>query len=132
VMIHRAMLGSLERFIGILIEHTGGAFPVWLAPVQAEVIPVSEKFIDYGASVQQQLEDLGIRAHLDNRNEKLGYKIREAQLQKIPYMLVVGGKEEESKQVAVRVRTGEDRGAQDLEAFAKHVLALTGDRSREL
>ncbi len=132
VMIHRAMLGSMERFLGILIEHTGGAFPVWLAPVQTIVVPVSEKFAEYGATVQQQLDSLGIRAQLDSRNEKLGYKIREAQLQKIPYMLVVGAKEEESKQVAVRLRTGEDRGPQDVEAFAEGVLTLIGDRSREL
>jgi threonyl-tRNA synthetase len=132
VMIHRAMLGSIERFLGILIEHTGGAFPVWLAPVQAIVVPVSEKFAEYGAGVQRQLEARGIRAQLDSRNEKLGYKIREAQLQKVPYMLVVGAKEEESQQVAVRLRTGEDRGPQDLEAFAGHVLTLIGDRSRGL
>jgi threonyl-tRNA synthetase len=132
VMIHRAMLGSMERFLGILIEHTGGAFPLWLAPVQAMVIPVSEKFADYGESVRKELEELGLRARLDGRNEKLGYKIREAQMQKTPYMLVVGGKEEEAKQVAVRVRTGEDRGPQDVGAFAAHALALIGERSREL
>ena len=132
VMIHRAMLGSMERFLGILIEHTAGAFPVWLAPVQAVVIPVSEKFVDYGREVQQQLKSMGLRADLDGRNEKLGYKIREAQLQKVPFMLIVGAKEEESKQVAVRVRTGEDRGPQDLETFAAHILELIRDRSREL
>jgi len=132
VMIHRAMLGSMERFLGILIEHTAGAFPVWLAPVQAVVVPVSEKFAEYGAGVREQLSSLGIRAQLDSRNEKLGYKIREAQLQKVPYMLVVGAKEEESKKVAVRLRTGEDRGPQDVEAFADGVLTLIKDRSREL
>jgi len=132
VMIHRAMLGSIERFLGILIEHTGGAFPIWLAPVQAIVLPVSEKFAAYGASVQEKLVALGIRAQLDGRNEKLGYKIRDAQLQKIPYMLVVGAKEEESSQVAVRLRTGEDRGPQDLETFAEPVLELIAERSRDL
>jgi threonyl-tRNA synthetase len=96
------------------------------------VIPVSEKFADYGESVRKELEELGLRARLDGRNEKLGYKIREAQMQKTPYMLVVGGKEEEAKQVAVRVRTGEDRGPQDVGAFAAHALALIGERSREL
>lgn len=132
VMIHRAMLGSIERFLGILIEHTGGAFPIWLAPVQAIVLPVSEKFAAYGASVQEKLVALGIRAQLDGRNEKLGYKIRDAQLQKIPYMLVVGAKEEESSQVAVRLRTGKDRGPQDLETFAEPVLELIAERSRDL
>jgi threonyl-tRNA synthetase len=132
VMIHRAMLGSIERFLGILIEHTGGAFPVWLAPVQAVVIPVSEKFAEYGASVEQQLEDRGIRVQLDARNEKLGYRIREAQMQKVPYMLVVGAKEEEAKQIAVRTRTGEDRGAQPPESFAELLQDLTGHRSRDL
>jgi threonyl-tRNA synthetase len=132
VMIHRAMLGSLERFLGILIEHTGGAFPVWLAPVQAMVIPVSEKFAEYGAEVRRRLEELGLRAELDGRNEKLGYKIREAQLQKIPYMLVVGAKEEESGQVAVRLRTGEDRGPQDIEVFAAGVSTLIEERAGEL
>ena len=132
VMIHRAMLGSIERFLGILIEHTGGAFPLWLAPVQAVVLPVSEKFAGYGEVVRNRLADLGVRVDLDSRNEKLGYRIREAQLQKIPYMLVVGAKEEESQQVAVRLRTGEDRGPQDLEPFARQLLDLTGSRSREL
>ncbi len=116
-MIHRAMLGSLERFIGILIEHTGGAFPLWLAPVQAVVIPVSEKFLDYGENVWRRLRDGGVRAELDRRDEKLGYKIREAQVQKVPYMLVVGAREQGSGEVAVRLRTGEDRGAQPLEEF---------------
>ena len=103
-MIHRAMLGSIERFLGILIEHVGGAFPVWLAPIQAVVIPVSEKFADYGSSVAERLEASGVRVQLDQRNEKLGYKIREAQIQKVPYMLVVGAREQESGQIAVRTR----------------------------
>ncbi len=95
VMIHRAMLGSLERFMAILIEHTAGAFPLWLAPVQAVVLPVSEKFAAYGEEVRAALAPGGVRVELDARNEKLGYKIREAQLQKVPYMLVVGGREQE-------------------------------------
>ena len=132
VMIHRAMLGSLERFLGILIEHTGGAFPVWLAPVQAVVVPVSEKFADYGARVRAELESAGLRAHLDDRNEKLGYKIREAQMQKIPYMLVVGAREEESAEVAVRLRTGEDLGGQSVETFIGRAQQVIGDRSSEL
>ena len=132
VMIHRAMLGSIERFLGILIEHTAGAFPVWLAPVQAVVVPVSEKFAEYGAAVQSQLEAQGIRARLDSRNEKLGYRIREAQVQKVPYMLVVGAREQESGQVSLRLRSGEDRGANPLSAFVDHVQRVVADRSREL
>lgn len=132
VIIHRAMLGSIERFLGILIEHTGGAFPVWLAPVQAVVLPVSEKFADYGETVWRQLVEAGIRAELDRRNEKLGYRIREAQVQKIPYMLVVGAKEQESERVAVRLRTGEDLGPQEVEDVAGRVLWLSEERSREL
>ena len=132
VMLHRAMLGSLERFIGILIEQTGGAFPVWLAPVQAVVLPVSEKFSDYAGRVTQQLVDAGLRAELDNRNEKLGYRIREAQVQKVPYMLVVGGREEEAGEVAVRLRTEEDLGSQSVEEFVTRAKERIGSRSLEL
>src|SRR5207248_647235 len=94
-MLHRAMLGSLERFLGILIEHTAGAFPPWLAPLQAIVLPVSEKFLDYSQRVRDELVAAGLRVDLDERSDKLGYKIREAQLQKVPYMLVVGAREQE-------------------------------------
>jgi threonyl-tRNA synthetase len=132
VMIHRAMLGSIERFMGILIEHTGGAFPVWMAPVQAVVLPVSEKFAEYGAKVCRRLQELGIRAELDSRNEKLGYRIREAQMQKIPYMLVMGAKEQESGQVSVRLRSGEDLGPQDLEEVTDRILTRARERSNEL
>jgi threonyl-tRNA synthetase len=117
VMIHRAMLGSIERFMGILIEHTAGAFPVWLAPVQAVVLPVSERFTDYAEGVGRKIGASGARVSVDSRNEKLGYRIREAQLAKVPYMLVVGGREEENGQVAVRLRTGDDLGAMDVDAF---------------
>jgi len=110
VMIHRAMLGSVERFLGILIEHTAGAFPFWLAPVQARVLPVSERFLDYGRGVVERLAAAGLRAELDESNEKLGYKIRQAQLLKIPYMLVVGEKEQAAGAAAVRLRSGEDLG----------------------
>ncbi len=111
VMIHRAMLGSVERFLGILIEHTAGAFPFWLAPVQARVLPVSERFLDYGRELADRLTAAGLRAELDESNEKLGYKIRHAQLQKVPYMLVVGEKEQGAGAAAVRLRSGEDLGA---------------------
>ena len=104
-MIHRVAFGSIERFIGILIEHFAGAFPTGLAPVQVEVIPISDKHLEYGQKVLDALKDAGIRAEIDTRAEKMGYKIREAQLQKIPYMLVVGGKEEEMNAVSVRSRS---------------------------
>jgi threonyl-tRNA synthetase len=126
VMIHRAMLGSLERFMGILIEHTSGAFPVWLMPQQAVVLPVSEKFADYAAGVRDQLAAAGVRVELDARGEKLGYKVREAQLQKVPYMLVCGGREAESGTVAVRLRTGTDLGPMPV----SEVAARIGERER--
>jgi len=110
VMIHRAMLGSVERFLGILIEHTGGAFPAWLAPEQARVLPVSEKFLAYGRAIVERLRDRGLRAELDESNEKLGYKIRQAQLEKVPYMLVLGEKERAAGTVAVRTRAGQELG----------------------
>jgi threonyl-tRNA synthetase len=132
VMIHRAMLGSLERFMAILIEQTAGAFPVWLAPVQGVVLPISEKFAAYGKRVRETLAAAGLRVELDDRNEKLGYRIREAQLQKVPYMLVVGAREEEDGTVSVRRRAGEDLGALSLEAFAARAQGLAASRSREL
>lgn len=132
VMIHRAMLGSLERFIGVLIEHTAGAFPLWLAPVQALVLPVSEKFRDYGAEVLEQLAAAGLRAELDDRNEKLGYKIREAQMLKVPYMLVVGGREAEAGEVSVRRRAGEDLGALPVAEFIARARDLSTRRSQGL
>jgi threonyl-tRNA synthetase len=132
VMLHRAMLGSLERFMAILIEQTAGAFPLWLAPVQAIVLPVSEKFADYAARVRAGLEAAGVRIEVDDRNEKLGYKIREAQLQKIPYMLVVGAREQEEGTVSVRRRSGEDLGALAVPALVERVGALVASRSTDL
>jgi len=137
VAIHRAIFGSYERFIGILIEHYAGAFPAWLAPVQARVLPVSEKFMDYARSVHLRLRAARIRAELDDRNEKLGYKIRDAQVRKIPYMLVVGGREAEQGTVSLRHRTGEDLGAVPLDRvvtdltaeIAARVASLTVGRS---
>ncbi|MBR2188509.1 MAG: threonine--tRNA ligase [Eubacterium sp.] len=122
IMIHRVVFGSVERFIGILTEHFAGAFPTWLAPVQAKVLPLSEKYLDYAAEVQKQLSAAGIRAELDERSEKLGYKIREAQNLKIPYMLVVGGKEQEAGTVAVRTRLGGDQGAVPVGTFIEEIL----------
>ena len=120
-MIHRVAFGSIERFIGILIEHFAGAFPTWLAPVQVEVIPISDKHLEYGQKVLDALKDAGIRAEIDTRAEKMGYKIREAQLQKIPYMLVVGGKEEEMNAVSVRSRFEGDEGQKSLDAFIAYI-----------
>src|SRR5690348_9862325 len=117
LMVHRALLGSVERFFGILIEHYAGAFPVWLAPLQATILPVSGKFSEYAKSVEEKLREAGVRVHLDDRNEKLQAKIRDAQLQKIPYMLIVGGKETESGAVSVRHRSKGDLGPQPLNEF---------------
>jgi threonyl-tRNA synthetase len=117
LMVHRALWGSVERFFGILIEHYAGAFPVWLAPVQAEVLPLSEKFAEYGNKITATLKDAGFRAHLDDRNEKLQAKIRDAQMQKIPYMLIVGGKEAEAGTVSVREHSKGDLGPRPLAQF---------------
>ncbi len=117
VMIHRAPFGSLERFIGVLIEHCGGAFPAWLAPVQVRILPITDAHVDYARAVEAQLRKAGLRVEVDARNEKMGFKIREAQLQKIPYMLVIGNREMENGAVAVRLRTEEDLGAMPVAAF---------------
>src|SRR5579883_98725 len=119
LMVHRALLGSVERFFGILIEHYAGAFPLWLAPVQVEICPVSEKVIDYAKHLHETLKNHGIRVHLDDRNEKLPAKIRDAQLQKIPYMLVVGPKEAETGAVSVRHRSKGDLGPRPIADFVK-------------
>ncbi len=120
-MIHRVAFGSIERFIGILIEHFAGAFPTWLAPVQVKVLPISDKYMDYAKQVFDTLEEAGIRTEIDTRAEKIGYKIREAQMNKVPYMLVVGAKEEENKAVSVRSRFAGDEGQKELSAFMESV-----------
>ena len=125
-MIHRALLGSLERFFGVLIEHYAGAFPVWLAPIQAALIPIADRHLDYVKQVQAELRKAGLRVTLDDRPERMNAKIRDAQNQKIPYMLVIGDKEQESGQVALRLRSGENPGAMstaDFIAFAKEEIA---------
>jgi threonyl-tRNA synthetase len=132
VAIHRAIFGSYERFIGILIEHYAGAFPTWLAPVQARVLPVSEKFMEYAKTVHARLRAARVRAELDDRNEKLGYKIRDAQVRKVPYMLVVGGREAEQGTVSLRARTGEDRGAIALDRLVADLTAEIASRTPEL
>ena len=130
VVIHRAIFGSFERFIGILIEHFAGAFPLWLAPLQVMVIPISDRHLEYARSVHAQLKANGFRADLDERQEKIGYKIREAQLQKIPYMLVVGDREAAEGTVSVRTRTGGDQGAATVSAFIDAALAEVASRGR--
>jgi threonyl-tRNA synthetase len=129
LMVHRALYGSIERFFGILIEHYAGAFPVWLAPVQAIVLPITDKQLDYARSVANQLSDAGIRAAVDDRSEKVNLKIRDAQLQKIPYMLVVGGREQENGQVAVRHRKHGDLGAKPVADFLADVRALIDSKA---
>ncbi len=121
IMIHRVAFGSIERFIGILIEHFAGAFPTWLAPVQVKVLPISDKYIEYGEKVLNALKDAGIRAEIDTRSEKIGYKIREAQTQKVPYMLIAGAKEEEENLVAVRSRKDGDQGQKALDTFIAEI-----------
>jgi len=123
VVIHRAIFGSFERFIAILIEHYAGAFPLWLAPVQATVLPIADRHLDYARSVRDALKTAGLRAELDERQEKIGYKIREAQLQKIPYMLVVGDREAADGTVSVRTRSGGDQGPKRVDDF----LGLAGE-----
>ena len=132
VMIHRAMLGSLERFIGILIEHLAGAFPVWLAPIQVALLPITDRAIDYCDGTAAALREGGYRAWVDSRQEKIGFKIREAQLQKIPAMLVIGDREVETNQVALRTRRKGDRGAMSLEAVQDLMARAVKDHSQEL
>ena len=127
-MIHRALLGSMERFMGILIEHYAGAFPVWLAPVQAVVIPIADRHQDYARNVLGQLADAGLRAKVDDRNERMNLKIREAQLQKVPYMLVVGDREAEAGAAAVRLRSGEDLRALPLADIIARIQQDIRDR----
>jgi threonyl-tRNA synthetase len=129
VVIHRAILGSFERFIALLIEHYGGAFPLWLAPIQAIVLPIADRHLAYAAAVRDQLRTAGLRNDLDERQEKIGYKIREAQLQKVPYMLVIGDRESAEGTVSVRTRAGGDQGASPVDAFiasAREEIARKG------
>ena len=129
VMIHRVVFGSIERFIGIITEHFAGAFPVWLSPVQAKVMPITDRTAEYAKDVAAKLSAAGVRVETDLRNEKIGYKIREAQMQKTPYMLVIGDREAESGAVAVRTRGGEDLGAMPLDAFIERITGEIKSRS---
>ena len=125
IMLHRVVFGSIERFIGILIEHYAGKFPAWLSPVQVKVLPVSDKYMDYAKEVAEQLEDADVRVELDLRNEKLGYKIREARMDKVPYMVIVGENEQKSGSVSVRQRDAEaekqELGEMSLEQLVERV-----------
>ena len=132
VMIHRAPFGSMERFVGILIEHFNGAFPLWLAPVQAVLIPITDRHVHYCRDVAAELRAAGMRVEVDDSSNRMNAKIREAQLQKIPYMLVVGDREIENKAVAVRTREEEDRGAMTVEQFREEAVARIRSRSLEL
>ena len=122
VMLHRVILGSIERFIGVLIEHYAGALPVWLAPVQARLLNVTDAQVEFSEKAKQFLLNKGIRVEADIRNEKLGYKVREAQVEKIPYMLVIGDKEVEAGCVNIRSRDGEDPGLVSLEEAAQIII----------
>ncbi len=128
VMVHRALLGSLERFFGVLIEHYAGAFPLWLAPVQVVVIPVAERHREYGMQVAEGLRKLGLRVTVDDRSEKMGYKIREAQVQKIPYMLVVGDKEVAARNVSLRHRQAGDLGTAEVEPLGQRIARAAAER----
>src|SRR5690625_4020906 len=129
-MLHRAVLGSFERFIGILIEHHEGNFPAWLAPRQAVVLNITDAQADYARSVAETLRNKGFRVETDLRNEKIGFKIREHTMQKIPYLLVVGDREVENQTVAVRNHPGEDLGTMSVEAFGKRLAADVERRGR--
>jgi threonyl-tRNA synthetase len=131
VMCHRTLYGSIERFFGILLEHYAGAFPLWLAPVQATVMPITDRNVEYGRSVEQKLKHAGLRVHLDDRNEKVNFKIREAQLQKVPYMVVVGDREEQNGTVSVRNRRHADQGAMPVETFLEIARKLIDAKTPE-
>jgi threonyl-tRNA synthetase len=127
-MVHRALLGSMERFFGVLIEHYAGAFPVWLSPVQAVIIPVADRHNDYAQQVGRQLRTAGLRAEVDVRGDRMNAKVRDAQLQKIPYILVVGDREAEAGTVSLRLRTEENLGAMPIQAFIERAHAAVAEK----
>jgi threonyl-tRNA synthetase len=129
VMIHRVVFGSIERFIGILIEHYAGAFPAWLAPVQVRILPVTDRANEYGKSLEAKLKEIGVRVETDLRNEKIGYKIREAQVQKIPYMIILGDKEVEAGAVSVRARKAGDLGQMSFDEFVARISAEISEKA---
>ena len=129
IMVHRVAFGSIERFIGILIEHFAGKFPVWLSPVQVKILPITDRQLDYANELCKKMKEAGVRVQVDDRSEKIGYKIREAQMEKVPYMLVVGEKEAEAGLVAVRRRDKGDIGAVSADEFIKTVCKDIADKT---
>jgi threonyl-tRNA synthetase len=121
-MVHRALMGSMERFMGVLIEHYGGAFPVWLSPTQAVIIPITDGHVDFAYQAMEKIKGRGIRVNVDDRSDRMNAKIRDAQKEKVPYMLVIGDKEVEANQVALRLRSGENLGPMDVDAFIDRAL----------
>ena len=131
IMIHRALLGSIERFIGVITEHFAGAFPTWLSPVQVKVLPVTDRAVQYAVDVADNLDAQGFRVEVDSRNEKIGKKIREATLEKVPYMLVVGDRDMDALTVSPRTRAGEDLGAMSQEAFSAMLRQEVDSKERK-
>ena len=129
IVIHRVIFGSIERFIGILIEHFAGKFPTWLSPVQVKILPISDKFVDYADEVKESLESKGVRVEVDLRTEKIGYKIREARNERVPYIIVVGEKEKNDKTISLRSRDNGDEGIVDLSKFSDRILDEIKNRS---
>ena len=129
-MVHRTVLGSMERFLASLIEHYGGAFPVWLAPVQVMVIPVADRHLEYAYKIESDLRNEGVRVGVDARSERINLKIRQAQLDKIPYMLIVGDREISDSTVSVRLRSGEQRDAQSLDNLKETIRSIIVSRSK--
>ena len=130
-IIHRTSIGCYERTLALLIEKYAGAFPAWLAPVQVKVLPISDKYMEYGMQVKETLEKYGIRVEIDTRKEKIGYKIREARLEKVPYMLIVGEKEQEENAVSVRDRKEGDIGSLKLDDFVKLILEKVSSKAKD-
>jgi threonyl-tRNA synthetase len=129
VVLHRAVTGTTERFLGVLIEHFAGAFPLWLAPIQAVLIPITDKQMEYAREVARRLAEVGLRVEIDDSRDRMQGKIRRAQLQKVPYMLIIGGKEQEAGAVAVRMRSGEDLGAVPVAAFIERAVQEVKSRA---
>ena len=130
VMIHRALLGSMERFIGILLEHFGGALPIWLAPLQVQIIPISEKFVEYANIVRKECAQAGLRCEVDDRPEKMGYKIRESEMRKVPYMAIIGQKERNENTVSIRYHGRGDQGTLSLQKFVEQLVAEVKQKGR--
>jgi threonyl-tRNA synthetase len=131
-MVHRTVLGSMERFMASLLEHYAGAFPVWLAPVQVTIIPIADRHITYANEVAGLLRGNNLRIQVDDRSERMNLKIREAQLSKVPYILIVGDREGQNRTASLRLRTGEDLGSQPLDQLAKRIKSASDSKSRSL